>query len=128
MTVLSVDSRYVSRDRALVDFLAAVLELEELAPLQFPQGTLHRLQGPSGWIKVMVPADPPADPPAAAQFTGVVGLRYLTVRVSDLDGVLARVAEHGDAVVIPPMEMGPGVRLAVVNDSDANALEIIEEA
>jgi catechol 2,3-dioxygenase-like lactoylglutathione lyase family enzyme len=127
MTVKSVDVGFVSRDRVLVDFLAAVLELEELAPLVFPQGTVHRLQGPAGWIKVMVPAETPADPPPAAQFTGIAGLRYLTLRVTDLDGVLARATDHGGVVVIPPMDMGPGVRLAVVNDSDGNALEIIEE-
>jgi len=127
MTVKSVDVGFVSTDRSLVDFLAVVFDLTELAPLVFPQGTVHRVQGPSGLIKVMVPAEPPAAPPAAEQFHAIAGLRYITVRVTDLDGVVARATTHGGSVVIGPRDLGPGVRLVVLNDPDGNAIEVIEE-
>jgi len=129
MTLRSVDVGFVSTDRSLVDFLAEVFELSELAPLAFPQGTVYRLEGPGGLLKVMVPAAPPAAPPAADSFYAVGGLRYLTVRVDDdLDGVVGRATARGGSVALGPRELRPGARLVVLNDPDGNAIEVIEES
>lgn len=128
MTLRSVDVGFVSTNRSLVDFLAGVFELPELEPLEFPQGTVHRLQGPGGLLKVMVPAAPPAAPVPADSFYAIAGLRYLTVRVDDLDGVVERAVAGGGSVVLGPIELRPGARLVVLHDLDGNAIEVIEES
>lgn len=128
MTVRSVDVGFVSTDRTLVEFLARVLVLTELEPLTFPQGTVYRLQGPHGLLKVMVPATSPAPPDPPEWFTDRCGLQYVTVRVDDLDGVIQRATHQGGRVTLGPTELRPGVRLAVVADPDGNAIEVIEEA
>ena len=128
MTLRSVDVGFVSTDRALVDFLAGVFELAELPPVEFPEGTVHRLQGPDGLLKVMVPAAPPAPPAPADSFYAVAGLRYLTVRVDGLDGVIERATARGGSLALGPIEYRPGVRLVVLTDPDGNAIEVIEES
>jgi catechol 2,3-dioxygenase-like lactoylglutathione lyase family enzyme len=127
MTVRSVDIGFVSTDRSLVDFLAAVFELSELDPLEFPQGTVYRLAGPGGLVKVMVPATPPRPLVRSDPFHAIAGLRYLTVRVDDLDGVLERATVRGASIALGPLDLRPGVRLAVLTDPDGNAIEVIED-
>jgi len=127
MTTHAIDIGFVSADRRLVDFLAEVFGFEELTPLEFPQGTVHRLQGPTGVVKVMVPAQPPAAPPSAEHFHAIGGLRYLTLRVDDLDGVVERATARGGSVTLGPIELRPGVHLVVLTDPDGNALEVVQE-
>jgi predicted enzyme related to lactoylglutathione lyase len=124
MTLQSLEVGYVSADARLVDFYATVLELTALEPLVFPVGTLHRLQVPGGLLKVLVPAEKPAIAPDTGAFTDTHGLRYITVRVSDLDGVIARAIERGGTVVLEPMDVGGGSRLAILHDPDGNTFEV----
>ena len=124
MTLHSLEVGYVSADARLVTFYETVLELTALEPMVFPVGTLHRLEIPGGLLKVLVPAEAPATAPDTGAFTDTQGLRYITVRVSDLDGVLARATEHGGTVVLEPIDVGGGSRLAIVRDPDGNTFEV----
>jgi predicted enzyme related to lactoylglutathione lyase len=124
MTLQSLEVGYVSADARLVDFYATVLELTALEPMVFPVGTLHRLQVPGGLLKVLVPAEQPAVAPDTGAFTDTRGLRYITVRVTDLDGVIARAIERGGTVVLEPMDVGGGSRLAILRDPDGNTFEV----
>jgi predicted enzyme related to lactoylglutathione lyase len=126
MTLLRVEAGFVSTEPALVDFYAEVFELTKLEPAAFPVGTLHKLEGPTGTIKVMVPADPPAPAAYTGPFTGMVGLRYLTLRVDDLDAVIERATARGATVLTGPLELRPGVRIAVLNDPEGNTIEVGE--
>ena len=128
MTLHSLEVGYVSADAGLVDFYTTVLELTALEPLVFPVGTLHRLQIPGGLLKVLVPTEEPAVAPDTGAFTDTRGLRYITVRVSDLDDVLARAIEHGGTVVLEPMDVGGGSRLAILRDPDGNTFEVAQAA
>ena len=128
MTLHSLEVGYVSADAGLVDFYATVLELTALEPLVFPVGTLHRLEIPGGLLKVLVPANEPAVAPDTGAFTDTHGLRYITVRVGDLDRVLARATEHGGTVVLEPMDVGGGSRLAILRDPDGNTFEVSQPA
>jgi catechol 2,3-dioxygenase-like lactoylglutathione lyase family enzyme len=128
MTLHSLEVGYVSADAGLVDFYATVLELTALEPLVFPVGTLHRLEIPGGLLKVLVPAEEPAAAPDTGAFTDTRGLRYITVRVSDLDRVLARAIERGGTVVLEPIDVGGGSRLAIVCDPDGNTFEVAQPA
>ena len=129
MAVQSVETGLVSADRALVTFYCAVLQLEELEPFAFPQGTVHRMRAPGGHVvKVMVPAAAPAAPSAAEAFYGIAGYRYMTVRVDDIDGVIDRATAHGGQVVMGPRELRPGVQIVVITDPDGNTFEVLQES
>ena len=129
MAVQSFETGLVSADRALVTFYCAVLELDELEPFEFPQGTVHRMRAPGGHVvKVMVPAAAPAVPAAAETFYGIAGYRYMTVRVDDIDGVIDRAAAHGGRVVTGPRELRPGVQIVVITDPDDNTFEVIQDS
>jgi catechol 2,3-dioxygenase-like lactoylglutathione lyase family enzyme len=58
----SIEVGFVNTDRALVDFLSAVLDLVETDPTLFPGGVIHRLEGHGVYLKVLVPAAAPAAP------------------------------------------------------------------
>lgn len=128
MTLFRFEVGLVSADRALVDFFAEVFELEPLPSMQAGPGTLHRLQLPGDAVlKVMVPNDAPAATGASGSFLAVAGIRYLTMWVDDLDGVVERATARNGRVQYGPAELAPGIRTAVLQDPDGNAIEVVEK-
>jgi predicted enzyme related to lactoylglutathione lyase len=113
----------VSADRKSVDFYVEVFDLEELPPEIHPPGTLYRLQAPGSLLKVMVPNESP-EPNLEESFLARIGLRYLSVWVSDLNMVMGRAAARGAKVLLEPTIVGPGRRLAVIVDPDGNTIEV----
>jgi len=123
--VQRVEVGLVGADDSLVDFYAAVFEMEKLPAIKAGPGIVHRLQGPGVVIKVMVPSDPPAPAPAVEPFYATSGLRYLTIYEADLDAMLERALARGGRVRHGPMEIGPGVRIVVLADPSGNVLEVV---
>lgn len=115
----------VGASSSLVDFYANVFELNRISSEEYPIGTLHRLQSPGAVIKVMVPNEPPADSNGRG-FLAVKGLRYLTMFVTDLNGVLVRCVARNGRVLSEPMDFEAGFRLAVIADPDGNAIEVVQ--
>jgi predicted enzyme related to lactoylglutathione lyase len=127
MQIRDVDVGFVSATTALVDFYAAVLDVEPQEPRVFPFASVHRIPCGPATLKVMVPTDPPSPPPDAAPFWGVGGLRYLTLWVDDLDALALRWERQGGRVATPPFELRPGVRTAVLSDPDGNTVEAMQQ-
>jgi predicted enzyme related to lactoylglutathione lyase len=127
MTLLRVDVGFVSANRTIVDFLARVFELPELPSITLEPGTVCRLQAPASVVKVMLPAETPEPPVAASPFYALAGLRYLTLWVDDLDAVLGRAVAEGGRVERGPVELVPGVRMAVLEDPEGNAIEVAQQ-
>jgi catechol 2,3-dioxygenase-like lactoylglutathione lyase family enzyme len=115
---------FVSTDTRLRDFLATVFQLDCLPPLELPFGALYRLQSGVVVLKVLVPAERPEPARRPATYYGIEGLRFLTIRVDDVDGVVQRAAEGGARVVLSPHAPVPGVRMAMIEDTDGNLLEV----
>ncbi len=76
----------------------------------------------------MVPRVAPAAAAPADPFFAVTGLRYLTIGTADLDGVIARAAANRGQLQHGPIELGGGVRVAVLVDPDGNSIEVVQEA
>jgi len=125
MTVERFEVGIVSADRTVVDFYAAVFQLDELSAGEHGVGTLYRLRSPGAVIKVMVPREPPADDDRQP-FLAHKGLAYLTMFVTDLDSVIERCPARGGTVVRPAFEFEPGSRLAIIRDPDGNTIEVTE--
>jgi predicted enzyme related to lactoylglutathione lyase len=125
--VQQIEVGLVSADDSLAEFYAAVFGMERLPATQSRSGVVHRLQAPGTVIKVMVPSRTPASAGPAELFA-VTGLRYLTLYVTDLDGTIERAMASGGHVRHGPMDIGPGVRLAILTDPDGNAMEVLDGA
>jgi catechol 2,3-dioxygenase-like lactoylglutathione lyase family enzyme len=52
------------------------------------------------------------------------GIRYLTVRVDDMDEILSRARSAGYNVPLAPMQFAPGLHIAMIEDPDGNWFEI----
>jgi hypothetical protein len=124
VTLAGFEVGIVSANRQLVDFLVYVFQLEELSATDTPAGMLHRLASPGAQLKVMVPNEPPR-PAGGEPFLAATGIRYLTMLVTDLDGVIERCTERGGTLVYGPFDYEPGVRMAVITDSDGNSIEVV---
>lgn len=125
MSLTRFEVGIVSADRTIVDFLTEVFGLDERPPMENPAGTLHRLESPGAVIKVMVPNERPTSA-EGGPFLAVKGIRYLTMWVSDFDGVIARCTARGGSVLYGPFEYEPGARIAVIADPDGNTIEVLE--
>ncbi|MCT9108681.1 hypothetical protein N4G69_24165 [Streptomyces mirabilis] len=55
-------------------------------------------------------------------------MRYLTMYVVDLDGIIERGVACGGRVQRGPVDVGSGVRVAVLQDPDGNAIEVVDGA
>jgi predicted enzyme related to lactoylglutathione lyase len=127
MTLLRVDVGFVSADRTLVDFLCRVFELKELESITLEPGTICRLQAPGSIVKVMLPAETPDPPVQVSPFYKRSGLRYLTLWVDDLDAVVERTVAAGGRIERGPVQLVPGVRIAVLEDPEGNAIEVAQQ-
>ena len=76
----------------------------------------------------MVPTAPPEAPEPTDRFWDRTGLRYLTLWVDDLDPLAERWAAAGGIVAMPPTELRPGVRTALLVDPDGNTVEAMHDA
>lgn len=56
------------------------------------------------------------------------GIRYLTAVVDDLGAVLARARNAGRKVPFGPVDIMPGVSIAMVEDPDGNWFELVERS
>ena len=128
MNLPSVEVGFVSSDYRLKDFLLTVFEFEPLSQIDLPIGTLHRLQGDGTVVKVFVPAEQPGPAPRTETFFGIGGLRFLTIRVDDIDGVIDRAVTSGGRLVNGPNEPLPGIRTAMLEDPDGNTIEVSQHS
>ena len=109
-------------------FYCDLLGLEHVADMPMPiggGGTMHRVQCGDSLLKLVAFDE---TPPAAVGggIAGALGLRYLTLIVSNLDEILASCAEADVSIVTPATDLRPGIRIAIVEDPDRNWVEFVE--
>jgi hypothetical protein len=136
MAITRAEVGFVSADRKLVDFIAQVFELEELPTIEVDDDLLdelpaaqpavqYRLQAREGLVlKVTMPVAAPRANLAEHVLVGT-GLRYVTLYVTDLDGVVTRAKELGGAIEQAPTPV-MGSSLALIRDPDGNTYELVE--
>ena len=137
VAILGAEVGFVSRDRRLVDFLTEVFELEELPPIEVTAEIIerlpaarpaiqYRLQAQAGLVlKVTVPEETPRHEVDTEHVLAGTGLRYVTLYVTDLDGVVARAQARGGRIEQSPTALS-GSRLALLEDPDGNLYEVAE--
>lgn len=105
-------------------FYQGVLGLEKLEEVEVPFGRMYRLRFGESFVKLV---DPKEKPPAGTQGVArVLGLRYLTFPVTNLDEVCAACEAAGVIFDLPKRELMPGVFIAMFQDPDGNVVELVE--
>jgi len=123
----SIDLGIVSRDgAACVAFYRDVLGFADLGEMPMPGGTMHRLLCGSSVIKIISLRRPPTTDAPPGGLSGATGYRYWTISVTNLLDVVAGVEQAGRRVVVPPTQLRPGVRIAMVEDPDGNWVELLD--
>lgn len=98
------------------------LEKVQEAPLWF--GTMHRLAFGDSFIKLVDPKQPP--PAGTPGLHSVLGFRYITFQVANIDALCDELAAAGVTFAIEKNEFMPGVTIAMVNDPDGNIVEFVQ--
>jgi predicted enzyme related to lactoylglutathione lyase len=120
----------VVRDiEAMTPFYRDGLGLEHLSDSSHEIGLMRRFAcGDDGIVKLLQLADPPtASNPAGGIRGSSTGLRWLTVRVPNIEETLSRCEAAGAKVVSPIEEWRPGSKLMILEDPEGNCwVEVAE--
>jgi catechol 2,3-dioxygenase-like lactoylglutathione lyase family enzyme len=127
MDDVRLDLGIVIRDsEASLRFYRDTLGLEHLDSLEFPHAVMHRLKWGTSLVKLTRLHDVPTASNPAGGHQAATGLRYCTLTVHDLDGLLLCCEESGYKIVVPRTEARPGVVVAFVEDPDGNPVEFLQ--
>ncbi len=108
-------------------FYCEDLGLPKVAEIPFPGNrTMHRIQIGDSVLKLMQYQDgaPPAGPTGREEQAGI---RYFTIAIHDLPGVIARLEAKGHRFTVPLRQSRPGVWIAMLQDPDGNTVELLEQ-
>src|SRR5687767_8513550 len=114
----ALDLGIVTRDdAAMLRFYRDVLGLPHVADVDSSLGTMHRLAVGTSMLKLVHPDPVPGVPHPPGGPTEATGPRYFTLRVSNIDEVLADCERAGAPIVWPkkPLSAGGGW-VAMVED------------
>ena len=111
---------------AMVGFYRDLLGFEEEPSTPFPMGgTMYRLWCGDSLIKIVAPDNPPSTQAPSGAIADATGYRYWTIRVNNVEEVMAKCGAAGVQIVVPMREARPGVTIAIVADPDGNLLEFV---
>jgi predicted enzyme related to lactoylglutathione lyase len=113
-------------DRSL-EFYRDVLGLPYLGDLDFGVARMWRFQAGTSVVKLLRFHEEPtaANPPGEVNATGY---RYMSFFVSNIEDLVAEVAQFGGRVAIGVTEFQPGSRFAFVEDPEGNRIELLDVA
>ena len=130
LTKDSIDLGIVTRNGpAQLEFYRDVLGFDYEGEMQMPGGgVMQRLHCGTSLIKLVTPGNLGPGEPAPGGLAGASGYRYWTISVSNLDEIVGKCEAAGRSVPVAPVEIRPGVRIAMVEDPDGNWVEFLETA
>ena len=116
----------VSDIKASLNFYQDILGLEfvGITPVWF--GTMHRLRFGTSDFKLIDPKIPP--PKGLVGLENQLGYRYATFVIKNISQVCSLLKKRGIEFTLPETEIRPGMRIAMVKDSDGNIVEFVERS
>jgi catechol 2,3-dioxygenase-like lactoylglutathione lyase family enzyme len=128
LTKDSIDLGIVTRrPDEMLAFYRDTLGFEFEGEMPMPGGgNMLRLLCGTSLIKIVTPGNLSEQEAAPGGISGASGYRYWTISVSNLDALTGSCEAAGSRVAIPPTEIRPGVRIAMVEDPDGNWVEFLE--
>lgn len=122
----SIDLGIVVRDLdACRKFYSEDLGLPFEAEIPFPDGSrMYRYRIGTTILKlVKAPKEVPKGPLGMRAQSGI---RYFTIAIRGIDGLVKGLEARGHKFEIPLREARPGVRIAILPDPDGNLVELLE--
>lgn len=116
----------VTDEKAALGFYRDGLGLEMEGELPLPGGRMYRLKCGTTIIKLLKLNKTPTSKPAPGGPMGGLGLRYFTISVPDIRGLVSQIEAKGIKPTMPVTEFRPGVTIAMVTDPDGNTVEFLE--
>ena len=116
----------VTDEKAALAFYRDGLGLDWEGELPLPGGRMYRLKCGTTVIKLLKLDKTPAAKPAPGGPMGGLGLRYFTISVPDIRGLMSQLEAKGIRVTVPVTEFRPGVTIAMVTDPDGNTVEFLQ--
>ncbi|MCY3618145.1 MAG: VOC family protein [Acidimicrobiaceae bacterium] len=113
---------------AMLEFYRDVVGLEFEATLALEAvgiARMDRLRCNDSVLKLVTPVADVSEGTGGG-IEGCTGLRYFTMSVDDVTAAAADCEAAGAPVVWSPMEVRPGVMIAMVEDPDGNWVEFIQ--
>lgn len=123
----AIDLGIVTKNgEAMVEFYRDVLGFVEEPSTPFPMGgKMYRLWCGESLIKIVAPDPVPEQGPVPGAIANATGYRYWTMRVNNLNDIMAQCAAAGANVVVPVTEVRPGITIGMVEDPDGNWVEFV---
>jgi glyoxylase I family protein len=113
-----VTSNYESAHR----FYGEVLGFEMVRKIELDGiGTIYRYAVGKSILRIFLPIEPPTLKNQPGE------IRYMTILVDDLESIVAEISAAGFTVVVPIRQLRPGVKVALIQDADLNAIELMNE-
>lgn len=127
LTKDSIDIGIVVTDgpKALA-FYRDTLGFEHVATTPMGTSTMERLMCGTTMVKLLIPQTPPPAKSPPGGIGGAYGIRYWTISVANLDGILSDCEKGGYRVVVPGRTARPGLDIGIVEDPDGNWVEFIQ--
>jgi len=116
----------VTDEKAALGFYRDLLGLEWEGELPVPGGRMYRLKCGTTVIKLLKLDRTPEAKPAPGGPAGGLGLRYFTISVPDIRGLMAQLESKGVRPTVSVREARPGVTIAMVTDPDGNTVEFLQ--
>jgi catechol 2,3-dioxygenase-like lactoylglutathione lyase family enzyme len=88
--------------------------------------TVHFFSVGPSMLKLLESPRPLTDRPDPGAYAETAGIRWITLDVADLARVVQRCRDSGARFQLEPAEIRPGLRVAIVEDPDGNAIELVE--
>jgi predicted enzyme related to lactoylglutathione lyase len=109
----------------LLEFYGECLGFDALSPITFPgRGTVHRLRAGGSILRIFKPEGFTPEPGLTDRFDASSGVRYFTLVVDSVQGVLDACRGFGLDVPDAPLETLPGTFMAIIQDPEGNWFEV----
>lgn len=127
VTKPGIDLGVLVRDiGACLTFYCDDLGLPKVGEIAFPGNRLmHRIQIGDTVLKLMESKENPP-PPGPPGMRAQAGIRYFTITVRDLPGVIKALEAKGHKMTVPLTQSPTGNWIAMLEDPDGNTVELLE--
>ena len=128
LTTNSIDVGIVTHNEpTMLDFYINTLGLTKEIEIPFPGlGTVNKLNYAYGYIKILVLNEEPKHKNHIGDFTTAPGIRYITINLSNLSDLVDKCKSKNIKIINEPIEIRPGVKVAVIQDPDGNLIELMQ--
>jgi catechol 2,3-dioxygenase-like lactoylglutathione lyase family enzyme len=113
--------------KRMLDFYTRVLGFEPVGEIDFPGlGVVNKLRCGDSQLKLLVLGNPSKAHSPGGGFSAATGYRYISLNIANIDAVVEDCKADGCMVAVEVKEIRSGVKAAMIEDPDGNAIEFMQ--